>query len=394
MDQPFQPNLYFHMLRQRWPLIVIPTVVALLVAIVLSALMPVRYTATATLLAPKPQLVWRWDNRVYDVVDLRFDWRAEVMPLLMTENLARRALDKVGDQLDVALTPDQLLAATKTKQGNGSLFTLSVRAASAHDAALLANAMAEALPEAVADYYGGEQDQYDQALAEVETQFQELDQQLLDFRGRTGISLGFNGEITARGDDELFGAHSAIKQELTLKNSYRAALQTAIDRIDLVLQNAETSGILNITLLDIPELKIYGYDYPTLQTLLDQQGQEALIETLRRLRERINTDKMQLDQSAIATQYETAQQLQQMDTILRDRGVWQESLVSLKRKQVELQMKRVIEGARVKIVDPAPVPSAPSQPKWLFNLFVAGLSGFLGGLLLAVAAVYLRESYS
>lgn len=394
MDQPFQPNLYFHMLRRRWPLIAIPTIVALLVAIILSALTPVRYTATATLLAPKQQLVWRWDNRVYDVVDLRFDWRAEVMPLLMTENLTRRALDKVGDQLDVPLTPDKLLAATKTKQGNGSLFTLSVRAASAHDAALLANAMAQALPEAVADYYGGKQDQYDQALAQVETQFQQLDQQLLDFRGRTGISLGFNGEITARGDDELFGAHSAIKQELTLKNSYRAALQAAIDRIDLVLENAETSGTLNITLLDIPELKIYGYDYPTLQTLLDQQGQEALIKTLRRLREHINTDKMQLDQSAIATQYETAQQLQQMDTILRDRGVWQESLVSLKRKQVELQMKRVIEGARVKIVDTASVPATPSQPKWLFNLFVAGLSGFLGGLLLAVAAVYLRESYS
>ncbi|NOZ48450.1 MAG: hypothetical protein GXP37_00185 [Chloroflexi bacterium] len=391
MNQPFQPLAYFRMLRQRWLLILIPFVVALGVAVVLSALSPLRYTATATLVAPKPQLVWRWDNNVYDVVDLRFDWRAEVMPLIMTDNLAARALEKVENQLDTALSPAQLLHATQSKQGGGSLFTLSVRAASAHDAALLANAMAASLPEAVADYYVGDQNLYDQALAEAQVQFDQLDQQLVEFRGQTGISLGFNGDITARGDSELFGAHSEIKQELTLVNSYRAALQTAINRLDMVLQSAESSGTLSLTLLDIPELQTY-IDYDALQILRQQQGDEALIVTLKELRQRMEADLQPLQESALTTQSETARQLQIMDTILRDRGVWQESVVTLKRKQIEMEMKRIIEGARIKIVDAATVPAAPSQPKWLFNLLIAGMSGLLAGLFLAVAAVYLSET--
>lgn len=391
MNQPFQPLAYFRMLRQRWLLILLPFAVALGVAVVLSALSPLRYTATATLVAPKPQLVWRWDNNVYDVVDLRFDWRAEVMPLIMTENLAARALGKVENQLDTALSPAQLLDATQSKQGSGSLFTLSVRAASAHDAALLANAMAASLPEAVADYYVGDQNLYDQALAEAQVQFDQLDQQLVEFRSQTGISLGFNGDITARGDSELFGAHSEIKQELTLVNSYRAALQTAINRLDMVLQNAESTGTLSLTLLDIPELQTY-IDYDALQILRQQQGDEALIVTLKELQQRMEADLQPLQESALATQSETARQLQKMDTILRDRGVWQESVVTLKRKQIEMEMKRIIEGARIKIVDAATVPTAPSQPKWLFNLLIAGMSGLLAGLFLAVAAVYLSET--
>ncbi len=391
MDQPFQPIAYLRMLRRRWLLIVLPVAVALLIAIAYSILSPTRYTATATLVAPTPQLVWRWDNNVYDVVDLRFDWRAEVMPLIMTTDLATRALTKVVDQLDRPLTAEALLQATKTRQGSGSLFSISVSAATAHDAMLLTNAMAEALPAAVADYYGGTEDQYTQALATAQEQFETLDAELVDFRGKTGISLGFNGEITARGNDELFGAHSEIKQELTLVNSYRAALQTTIDRVDMVLQQAQTGDKPNITLLDIPELSTYA-SYENLLQIADQQGTAALIAALQDLRQRMETDLQALTESALAKQYETANLLKQMEDIVRDRGVWQESVVTLKRKQIELEMKRIVEGARVKIVDRAVEPAKPSQPKWLFNLLVAGSSGLLAGLFLAVASIYLSES--
>ncbi len=390
MDQPFHPLAYWRQLRRRWLLIAIPFLLALLVAVLIGLLSPVRYTATATLVAPKPQTVWRFDNNMYDVVDLRFDWRAEVMPLLMTEDLAQRALDKVGSQLEAPLDASSLLQATHTRQGSGSLFSISVTAASAHDAALLANAMAEALPEAVADYYVGTDSLYEQALADAQARFQALDEKLVAFRARTGISLGFNGEITARGNDELFGAHSEIKQELTLINSYRAARQIAIDRIDMVMQQADTGAALSLTLLDNPELQPYT-SYDTLLALQTQQGDAAVLAELQRVRAAMQKDLNALQTSALAKQSATANMLKELDEILRERGVWQQTVVTLENKQAELDMKRIIEGARVKIVDSAQEPQAPSQPRWLLNLLVAGSGGLLAGLFLAVAAVYLSE---
>ena len=80
------------------------------------------------------------------------------------------------------------------------------------------------------------------------------------------------------------------------------------------------------------------------------------------------------------------------ETILRDRGVWLDSVTALERKVAEVQMKRLIESERVKIIDPATTPERPSQPNWPVSLGIALAAGLLGGLLLAALAVYLGES--
>ena len=128
MDQPFRLSLYFKRLARHWKLIVIPALIAVLAAILFSFITPVRYTATTTLIAPKPQQVWRWSNKVYDIVNLRFDWREEVMPLVKTEKVAEQALSTVGGQLSRAYTPQELIDATSVKPGAGTLFSISVKA--------------------------------------------------------------------------------------------------------------------------------------------------------------------------------------------------------------------------------------------------------------------------
>ena len=155
MNEPFTPATYLRLLRRHWLLIVIPLALALIIAVVLSLITPVKYTSTTTLLAPNPQLVWRWDNRVSDVVNLRFDWRAEVIPLIATEAVAQRALDQVQSELSEPMDAATLVASTNVRLGDGSLFYISVKANQPEDAALLTNTMAQALPEVVADLYAG-----------------------------------------------------------------------------------------------------------------------------------------------------------------------------------------------------------------------------------------------
>lgn len=392
MDKPFSPSLYVRLLARRWPLIVIPAIVALIAAAVVSNLMPVRYTATATMLAPNPQIVWRWDNKVYDIVDVRFDWRAEVMPLLTTADLAQRALEKVQSELEHPLDAATLLARMRTRAGAGALFTISVSADSAADARLLANALADSLPEATVDYYGGDLATNQTALDEAQAEFALLDEELMNFRGETGIGLSLSGAAVATGDNEIIGLQSAIKQEMTVKNSRRAALQVLLDRIDLVLDAADAGTDLPVTLLNLPELeKTYALAYDEVRQLA-AENPAALVESLRAIRIEVARDYELLSADADAVQLTVSQDMQTWEQLLQRRGVWQESVTALARRDVELKMKRLIDGERVKVIDRATAPAGPSQPNWVLNLGMAVAGGLMLGLLLAVTAVYFGDT--
>lgn len=391
MDQPFSLSRYLRLLFSRWPLIVLPMAVAVIIAAVLGILTPVRYTATATLIAPSPQITWRWENKIYDVADPRFDWRSEVLSLFTTKEIYSRALSKVEGKLEAPIDAAALRSATATGRGAGSLLTVSVKAPSPADAILLANALSEAAPEAVADLYSGDVESNQQALAAAKAEYKKWDDQLLDIRGRTGVGIGTSGDLVSARGDELFGAQSTIKQELTIKNSDRAGLQNAIDRIELVLaQLEESSSSTSIALLDVPELETYGLGYTELRGLADDD-QETLKNDLVALKQQMATDLSALAENTIERQFVESRYTQEWENILRTRGVWLESVTALERRAVELQMKRLIEGDRVRVIDQAAASTSPSQPNWLFNIGLALAAGLLLGFLLAVISIYWRD---
>ncbi|NOX61984.1 MAG: hypothetical protein GXP42_08565 [Chloroflexi bacterium] len=390
MDQPFDVAQYVRILSRRWPLIVAPAFIGVIAAAVLAFITPVRYTATATLIAPKQQLVWRWDNKLYDLVDIRFDWRQEVISLVKTNAVAERALANVADDLSHPMSVSELREAIDVRaSGGASLFTVSVTAAEAADAALLANAVAEALPQVIADLYAGDLESNQQALEEAKIRFEEWDKILVEFRGRTGISLGFSGALAANDETGVFGAQSYIKQHLTLKNSTRAALQDLVERIDLVVESAsDGAGPPAVGLLDTPEMVAYGWSTDQLRQMATTDP-AALIASLQTTRAQIQSDLERLTEEALALQTEHAQLLQEWEQILQQRGVWQESMTALERRDAELRIKRLVQGERVQVVDEATPPSRPSQPNWPLYLGLALVGGLLLGFLLAVAAVYL-----
>jgi capsular polysaccharide biosynthesis protein len=388
MNEPFTPANYLRLLSRHWLLIVIPLALALIVAIIFGLITPVQYSATTSLLAPNPQLVWRWDNRVSDVVNLRFDWRAEVIPLIATEEVAQRALDQVQSELSEPMDATTLIDSTDVRLGAGSLFYISVNASQPEDAALLANALAQALPEVVSDLYAGNIDLYTEAQAEALFSYDQIEDELEVFRGDTGMGLGFSGDVAVGGGNDVYGAQSAIKQELMLKNSSRATLQTDLDRLDMVLLAAEVDPTqIKIALLDIPSLRYYDLDLDQIQTLAATDS-TVLIATLQAVRADMAENLDILIADVTALQEKHAQYSRTLDNLHRSRGIWAETVNTLERKQIELQMKRIIEGARVQVIDEAQTPQQPSQPNWPLNLGLAFAAGLLGGLLLAVLATY------
>lgn len=390
MDQPFRLTRYFRLLIARWPLIALPIAVAVIAAAVLGILTPVRYTATATLITPASQITWRWENKIYEVVDPRLDWRDEVMALFSTKKLFERALGRVEDQLQTPVTVEALQAAATASRGAGSLLLVRVKAASPGDAILLADAVAQAVPETVADLYGGDVTANQKALGAAKAEYKKWDDQLLQFRGRTGIGIAGGGDLASSRGDELYGSQSTIKHELTIKNSDRAAPQNAIDRIDIVLaQLKETPSTASTALLDLPELDTYGANYADL-TQLAGSSQAALKSKLEDLRQQMSIDLDALAENTVARQFVESANTQEWENILRVRGVWLESVTALERRGVELQMKKMVEGDRVRVLDAATAPTSPSQPNWFFNIGLAVAAGLLLGLLLAVISIYWR----
>ena len=386
MDQHFRFSLYLRRLGRQWKLILIPTVIALLVAVLVSFLQPVRYTASATMIAPNPQLIWRWTNKVTDRVDFRFDWRAEVMPLVKTEKVASLALEQVDGELSQTYTPQEVIGATSVQPGAGSLFIISVESSDPNDAALLANALADALSTVVDDVYAGNQDAFDDALDEVKTSFEEWDEKWRAFRAQYGIDLGFTGNIAGIGDEKLYGHQSAIMQELTILSSEVGNLKAFEDEIALVLTALDQDQPdIHLAVLDSPYLSNYGLVFDDLHELSPQELKDALSS----LQALVQSDVEAMNTKLLALQDEVARLRQENDNIVRNRSVWRESVSSLENKQIEFDVKRIVEGQRLQQVDSAKPPARPSQPNWPQNLALALAVGLLGGLFLAVLAVYL-----
>jgi len=386
MDQHFRFSLYLRRLGQQWKLILIPTVIALLVAILFSFLMPVRYTASTTMIAPNPQLIWRWTNKVTDRVDFRFDWRAEVMSLVKTEKVATLALDEMGGELSHTYTPQEVINATSVKPGAGSLFTISVELSDPNDAALLANALASALSTVVGDVYTGNQEAFNDALGDVRESYEEWDEKWRAFRSKYGLDLGFTGNIAGIGNEKLYGHQSAIMQELTVLSSEVGNFKAFEERIALVLAALDQNQPdIHLALLDSPYLGNYGLVFDDLLKLSPEELKSVLVQ----LQTQVHADVEVLNTRLLALQDEVARLRQEDENILLNRDVWQDSVKSLENKQIEFDVKRVVEGQRVQQVDSAAPPARPSQPKWLQNLALALAVGLLGGLFLAVVAVYL-----
>ena len=386
MDQHFRFSLYLRRLAAQWKLILIPTVIALLIAIVVTFLTPVRYTASTTMIAPKPQLVWRWTNKVSDLVDFRFDWRAEVMPLVKTDKVATLALEQVGGELSRDYTPQEVINATSVKPGAGSLFTINVELADPNDATLLANAIANALPTVVGDVYTGNQEAFNDALDDVWQSYEEWDEKWRAFRAKYGLDLGFTGNIAGIGDEKLYGHQSAIMQELTVMSSEVGNFKAFEEKIALVLAGLDQNqSDIHLALLDSPYLGNYGLVFDDLLKLPPEELKAVLVQ----LQAQVHSDVEVLNTRLLALQDEVARLRQEDENILLNRSVWQDSVKTLENKQIEFDVKRIVEGQRVQQVDMAEPPARPSQPNWPLNLALALAVGLLGGLFLAVVAVYL-----
>ena len=181
---------------------------------------------------------------------------------------------------------------------------------------------------------------------------------------------------------------TALQQELVLKSSTLAEYRVALDRVAALKAQAETAkasgaavSTLSLEVLDLPLLAQRGQ--LTHQRVEGMNGDinlflQALVDEERSLTETAKS----LSSETIPLQAELAAQIQEHNQLKRLYDQSEEAVRALERKVAEIAIQQGIVGTPLVLLSPA---SMASFPVWITNLALAGVVGFLGGILLAFA---------
>lgn len=397
MEQEFSLSQYLAVLRRRWYVVALTVIVTVLGAALYSFfLQPARYRASALLMAQPQKYTWRLDVNFQTVTeDLRLDRRSDYSILVSErgpgQELAQRVIDKMGDALPADLrSPEDLWRAVTVKNGTGRLMTLEAGAPTAALAQTLANMWAGIWIAEVDVRYGqsGDKAKFEAALIQARERMAAATKALQDFQARTGLGLGLGNQMTTLQEGAMAAGLTALQQELVLKSSTLAEYRVALDRVAALKAQAETAkasgaavSTLSLEVLDLPLLAQRGQ--LTHQRVEGMNGDinlflQALVDEERSLTETAKS----LSSETIPLQAELAAQIQEHNQLKRLYDQSEEAVRALERKVAEIAIQQGIVGTPLVLLSPA---SMASFPVWITNLALAGVVGFLGGILLAFA---------
>lgn len=379
-------NLWEHLgaIVRGWPLVVAGIVLAVLAAILMWALQPAQYRATASLLVTAPRYEWRFDTDIVPIVDTRRDWQGEVMALAKTRDVLAGALGRVPFSPEQEPEPSELAAHVATRAGPAGLFYLTVTWSDPERARQLANALAQEVVARARLLYGGgdELALFEASMQAADARLQEAEAALQAFQSQTGQ------ELLRKGFEGLVG-YSTDERELDLLSDQLAAHRAALVNLDLLLEEgqrilAEGGSPASIPwqLAQTPVLATRELVTRTL-SLRDPQ---AVLRLLEDEREAVGAVAQKLEEQVLVRQGRQAQRAAEYNRLVRERDLAAEAYSTLTRKVEELRARQIAEVGNVQVVQEA----AQAQKVQMSLLTVLGL-GVVSGLCVGVVGALVAE---
>jgi len=398
---PFEEEIdlreYINVLIRYWYWIAGLSLVAAVAAFVVSSFLPPTYEATAMVIVTQPRYLFQFDRRVQNIP---FDptQLSKGYPAIATSD---DLLLSVVNTVEPPLPPErQSLSALREAfsaetADDLNLVKLTVRSQNPQEAARLANVWAEQLVQYLNDMYGGNNDLslFEAQVAEAKTALEQADQALATFRREYG--LGFSGS------KEL-----GITRRLQAKTDLLTEYEARADRVAQLLQEARTAAsqadettspaIVAGLLADMLQLGLAeGEATPLVQISLGELDAEtslsALIAALEAKQNSMDETITRLTAEVEALQAELADKQQELDQLLRDRQVAQNTYLTLSNKLQEARIEAQGEMGEAQLLSRAAVPDKPSSPRRLLNTVVAGALGLMVGVFGAFFVEYWRQ---
>lgn len=400
MEDEIDLRQYIEVLLKRWKWIVALTLIAALMAAVISffVLQP-TYEASALILITSPRYQLRFDPRLETVSDIETASKA-YPSLAMSDDLLQKVLDELNPSLDESERKLQVLRGKVSASAGADPSLLELKASNGdrEQAAHIANTWAAQYVEYVNELYGRRSEDvtfFSDQLESARITLEAAEEALVDYEARNQQSVlqaRLNAKRAALGD------YLAAVHELTLVIEDGRALQRQLDE-QSASSPASLGDDLAALLLEIQalnrkvelplQLQVVGGTSLSNKTVGEQARLLGdLITTLEGRLAEIEAKTETLAAEILPLQEALQQAVTEKEQLTRERDVARSTYLTLANKVEEARIAAQDETGEVRLASQASVPTNPVGPRKLMNTAIAGFLGLFLGVFVAFFVEY------
>jgi succinoglycan biosynthesis transport protein ExoP len=414
MEEEIDLRQYINVLIRYWYWIAGLALVAAVVAFVVSSFLPPTYEATSLVVVTQPRYQFQFDQRVENVPFDLAQFSHGYQTIATSDDLLL-FVAKAASRPESPQDLDKMFSVEA--DGDPNLIKLTVRSRDPQEAAGLANVWAEQLAAYLNQVYGrNDGPVFEKQTAEAKTALEQTDLALATFRQKYGLGFFDSNTLRISGGDDLriSGSDSentifdlGIARRLRAKTDLLMQYETQADRTARLLQEARalsaqadsaaSPAIVAGLLTDMLQLGLMDKESSlpvqiNLGSLDARASLSALITALEAKQNSADEAITRLQAEVEALQSELADRQRELEQLLRDRRVAQDTYLTLSNKFQEASVQAQAKtGDVAQVGSRASVPSEPVGPRRLFNTAVAGALGLMVGVLGVFFIEYWRQ---
>ncbi len=354
---------YINVLLRHWKLIVSITAVAVLVAGLVSFLLPPTYEAKAAVLIIKGE-------------------QKTLIALAKSPPVATQVIEQLGDKLK----PEEqrlgnMLDKVQVRQ-KGNFIEISVKSTDPQKAAAIANAWAESYENHIDSFYSGVSESPEELQPQADVarkEYEEKQKAWEDF-----ISDNRSDELSRQiADKELLCDVKSLREQIRVGSPSPAS--AAANSLAFILLQTRASTSLPVD-FQISTDQLRGLnasldDVDSLISMLEARSGDTQGRSITELRQEINQVKAELEREKAKEQ-----------DLRVSRDIARKAYIAVTGRVVEAKLGAQAPAARIHVAELAVVPESPVAPRRVMNITIALVLGLVVGVFGAFGVEYFQKT--
>ena len=378
-------------------------VVAALVAMGVSFVLPPIYEATALVAITQPRYAMRFDPRFATTDNVEPPYKA-YPDLAIGDQILSELIESLGPELEAEERSVRAVRGMLQAQtgGDPSIVRLTVRNGDPQRASLIANDWATVFVNQVNRLYGESEEDlafFEEQLVGAQGTLARAEQALVDYQARNQAAIL---------EQQLISKQEALKEYMDIVYSVRLVVHDARllqERLRAQDATARLSSGEELAALLLEVNDRNAEDLPVQLQIVSQGAtgktvgeQIALLDALIRAAEDklvvLQKEAESLEPEILRLQESLAQARAEEEQRKLARDVAQETVLTLSRKVAEARIAAQDATGEVRLASRAVTPDRPASPRKMLNTAIGGALGLLLGVLGAFAIEYWRGGQS